>query len=89
MRVFRRSLAFKEPRRRRGGYLVPNLLTTGNLFCGLFAVLSIFEGNFLAAAIAILVALVFDILDGKSARWMNSTSQFGVEYDLMRDAMDV
>ncbi len=87
MRVFRRSPASKEPRRRRGGYLVPNLLTTGNLFSGLFAVLSIFEGNFLAAAIAILVALVFDILDGKSARWMNSTSQFGVEYDSLADVV--
>ncbi len=80
-----RGTAAKEARRRRGGYLVPNLLTTGNLFCGLYAILAVFEGRYLAAAIAILVALVFDMLDGKSARWMNSTSQFGVEYDSLAD----
>lgn len=75
----------KETKRRRGGYLVPNLLTTGNLFCGLYAILAVMKGSFFSAAIAILVALVFDMLDGKSARWMNSTSQFGVEYDSLAD----
>jgi CDP-diacylglycerol--serine O-phosphatidyltransferase len=61
------------------------VLTTGNLFSGLFAILAVFNANYLAAAIAILVALVFDVLDGKSARFMNSTSQFGVEYDSLAD----
>jgi CDP-diacylglycerol--serine O-phosphatidyltransferase len=75
----------KEPKRRRAVYLIPNLLTTGNLFSGLFAILAVFKGHYLAAAIAILVALIFDMLDGKSARWMNSTSQFGVEYDSLAD----
>ena len=77
----------KEARRRKGGYLVVNLLTTGNLFSGLFAILAVYQGNHLAAAIAILVALVFDTLDGKSARWMKSTSQFGVEYDSLADVV--
>jgi len=75
----------KEPRRRRAVYLIPNLLTTGNLFSGLFAILAVFKGHYVAAAVAILVALIFDMLDGKSARWMNSTSQFGVEYDSLAD----
>ncbi|WP_447974165.1 CDP-diacylglycerol--serine O-phosphatidyltransferase [Nitrospira sp. Kam-Ns4a] len=75
----------KEPRRRRGVYLIPNLLTTGNLFCGLYSILAVFNANYVAAAVAILVALVFDMLDGKSARWTNSTSQFGVEYDSLAD----
>jgi CDP-diacylglycerol--serine O-phosphatidyltransferase len=76
----------KEPaKRRRAVYLIPNLLTTGNLFSGLYAVLSVFHGNYLAAAIAIMIALIFDMLDGKSARWTNSTSQFGVEYDSLAD----
>src|SRR5207237_9883719 len=66
-------------------YLIPNVLTSGNLFSGLFAILAVFNANYLAAAIAILVALVFDVLDGKSARLMNSTSQFGVEYDSLAD----
>jgi len=80
-----RGTFLKEPRRRRAVYLIPNLLTTGNLFSGLFAILAVFKGHYLAAAIAILVALIFDMLDGKSARWTNSTSQFGVEYDSLAD----
>lgn len=75
----------KEPKRRRAVYLIPNLLTTGNLFSGLFAILAVFKGHYVAAAVAILVALIFDMLDGKSARWTNSTSQFGVEYDSLAD----
>jgi CDP-diacylglycerol--serine O-phosphatidyltransferase len=75
----------KEPKRRRAVYLIPNLLTTGNLFSGLFAILAVFKGHYVAAAVAILIALIFDMLDGKSARWMNSTSQFGVEYDSLAD----
>ncbi len=80
-----RGTFMKEPRRRRAVYLIPNLLTTGNLFSGLFAILAVYKGHYLAAAVAILVALIFDMLDGKSARWTNSTSQFGVEYDSLAD----
>jgi CDP-diacylglycerol--serine O-phosphatidyltransferase len=80
-----RATLLKEPRRRRAVYLIPNLLTTGNLFSGLFAILAVFKGQYAAAAIAIMVALIFDMLDGKSARWTNSTSQFGVEYDSLAD----
>lgn len=75
----------KESKRRRGVYLIPNLLTTGNLFSGLFSILAVFNANYVTAAVAILVALIFDMLDGKSARLMNSTSQFGVEYDSLAD----
>src|SRR2546426_4444458 len=56
-------------RRRQVIYVVPNLLTTGNLFCGLYAIMAVFGANYMKAAIAILVALVFDMLDGQSARW--------------------
>ncbi|MGH7256273.1 MAG: CDP-diacylglycerol--serine O-phosphatidyltransferase [Nitrospirales bacterium] len=80
-----RAAMNKEGRRRRGVYLIPNLLTTGNLFSGLYSIHAVFNANYLAAAIAILVAVIFDMLDGKSARWTNSTSQFGVEYDSLAD----
>jgi CDP-diacylglycerol--serine O-phosphatidyltransferase len=76
-----------QPRRRRVVYLIPNLLTTGNLFSGLASILFIFGGNFEAAAIAILVAIVFDTLDGTSARLMKSTSQFGLQYDSLGDVV--
>ena len=72
-------------RRRQVIYVVPNLLTTGNLFCGLYAIMAVFGANYMKAAIAILVALVFDMLDGQSARWTKTTSQFGIEYDSLAD----
>jgi CDP-diacylglycerol--serine O-phosphatidyltransferase len=75
----------KEGKQRRAVYLIPNLLTTGNLFSGLFSILSVFNANYVAAAIAVMVALIFDMLDGKSARLTKSTSQFGVEYDSLAD----
>lgn len=72
---------------RRGIYIIPNLLTTGNLFSGYYAIVSVFNADYLRAAIAILVAMAFDVLDGKSARLTKSTSRFGVEYDSLADAI--
>ncbi|MBI3596929.1 MAG: CDP-diacylglycerol--serine O-phosphatidyltransferase [Nitrospirae bacterium] len=70
---------------RRGIYLVPNLLTTGNLFSGFYSLISVFNADYLRAAMAILVAMAFDVLDGKSARLTKTTSRFGVEYDSLAD----
>jgi len=64
---------------------VPNLFTTGNLFCGLYAIFAVFSANYMKAAVAILVALIFDMLDGSAARWTKTTSRFGVEYDSLAD----
>ena len=72
-------------RPRKGIYLLPNLLTTGALFGGFYAVLSGFSGNFEVAAIAIFVAMVFDGLDGRVARMTNTQSDFGVQYDSLSD----
>lgn len=66
-------------------YVLPNLMTTGNLFCGFFAVMMAIKGNFLYAAYAIVVAAVFDQLDGRLARLTRSTSKFGAEYDSLCD----
>ncbi len=71
--------------RRKGIYIIPNLFTTGNLFCGVFAIMSIFHDRYLIAATAILIASIFDVLDGKLARLTNTTSRFGVEYDSLSD----
>ena len=89
-RIFRnrvKSQIFKnkDGKRRRGVHLIPNILTTGNLFSGLAAVVFVFHGKFEAAAIAILIAMIFDVLDGTSARLTDSTSEFGVEYDSLSD----
>ena len=53
------------PARSRGIYLLPNLLTTGGLFAGFYAILAAANGRFEAACIAVIVAGVFDGLDGR------------------------
>ena len=80
-----RILQNKEGQRRRGVQLIPNILTTGNLFSGLASVVLVLHGRFEMAAMAILIAMVFDVLDGTSARLTDSTSAFGVEYDSLSD----
>lgn len=85
--ALRQSFAKGSKRHRAAMHLIPNLFTTGNLFCGIFAILSVFNANYMAAAVAILVAMIFDVLDGKSARMTNSTSHFGLEYDSLSDVV--
>jgi CDP-diacylglycerol---serine O-phosphatidyltransferase len=69
----------------KGTYIVPNLFTTANLFSGFFGIVNSINGNFQMAAVAILISCVFDILDGKVARFTGATSRFGVEYDSLAD----
>ena len=71
--------------RRRGIYLLPNLFTTGVLFCGFFAIVQAMNGRFEVAAIAIYVAMVLDGMDGRVARWTNTQSEFGAQYDSIAD----
>jgi CDP-diacylglycerol---serine O-phosphatidyltransferase len=73
------------PRRRRGIYLLPNLITTAALFAGFYAMIAANEGNFAAAAGAIFVAMVLDGMDGRIARLTNTQSDFGVQYDSIAD----
>src|SRR5918994_4899110 len=74
-------------RRKQGIFLFPSLLTTANLFCGFFALLLSVDHRFTEAALAIFVAMVMDLLDGRVARLMKATSQFGVEYDSLADVI--
>jgi CDP-diacylglycerol--serine O-phosphatidyltransferase len=70
---------------KRGIYLLPNVLTTANLFCGFYGIVAAINSDYRTAAIAILVSCLFDILDGKVARLTGSISRFGVEYDSLAD----
>jgi CDP-diacylglycerol--serine O-phosphatidyltransferase len=70
---------------RKGIYILPNLLTTGNLLCGFWAIISVFQERFYFAAVAILLAAVFDVLDGKVAKLSGATSKFGMQYDSLAD----
>jgi CDP-diacylglycerol--serine O-phosphatidyltransferase len=74
-------------RRSQGIFLLPSLLTTGNLFCGFFALLLTVDHRYTEAAIAIFVAMIMDMLDGRVARLMKATSQFGVEFDSLADVV--
>jgi len=76
-----------EDKRSRSIFLLPSLLTTGNLFCGFLALLLTVQGRYTDAAISIFIAMVMDLLDGRVARLMKATSQFGVEYDSLADVV--
>jgi CDP-diacylglycerol--serine O-phosphatidyltransferase len=72
---------------RRGIFLLPSLLTTGNLFCGFLAIVLTADAHFTEAAVALFVGMVLDILDGKVARLTKTTTQFGVEFDSLADVV--
>lgn len=80
-----RRATFRENSMKRGLLLIPNLLTTGNLFCGFFTIVSAVAGKFEFAAYLVVLAGFFDFLDGRVARMMNVSSDFGVEYDSLAD----
>ncbi|MEY4616546.1 MAG: hypothetical protein RJB66_1506 [Pseudomonadota bacterium] len=66
-------------------YVLPNIVTTGNLFCGFYAIIHAIKGDFLQAAYFIVAASFFDLMDGRLARLTHSTSKFGAEYDSLCD----
>ena len=74
-----------RPPLRKGVYLLPNLFTTGGLLCGFYAIIATIRGDFRVAATAVLIALIFDALDGRIARMTKTSSQFGAEYDSLSD----
>ncbi|MDE1923145.1 MAG: CDP-diacylglycerol--serine O-phosphatidyltransferase [Gammaproteobacteria bacterium] len=74
-----------QPARPRGVYWLPNLLTTGALFAGFYAVVAAIDLHFENAGIAVFVAMIFDGLDGRVARWTHTESAFGKEYDSLSD----
>jgi CDP-diacylglycerol---serine O-phosphatidyltransferase len=69
----------------RGVYWLPNVFTTGTLFGGFYAIVAAINGNFSRAGLAVFIAMLFDGLDGRVARWTNTQSDFGKEYDSLCD----
>jgi CDP-diacylglycerol--serine O-phosphatidyltransferase len=68
-------------------FLLPGLLTTGNLLGGFYAIVLTLDGQFQWAAVALFGAMVMDVLDGKVARLTRTTTQFGLEYDSLADVV--
>jgi len=75
----------RNTRLKKGIYVLPNLITTASLFMGFYSIIASIQEKFFVAAIAILVSMVFDGLDGRIARITNTTSKFGAEYDSLAD----
>jgi len=72
---------------RKGIYFLPSLFTTAGLFFGFYAIIQATLGQFEKAAIALLIAMIMDGLDGRVARWTNTASDFGKEYDSLVDVI--
>lgn len=79
------SEAVRERRRKRGIYLLPNLFTTGTLFAGFYSIIAATQDRFAVAAVAIFVAMLTDMLDGRVARLTHTESDFGIQYDSLAD----
>lgn len=65
--------------------MIPNMLTAGNLWLGVLAIISALDGDFKKACIYVIVAAFLDGLDGKAARKLNVSSEFGKELDSLCD----
>jgi CDP-diacylglycerol--serine O-phosphatidyltransferase len=72
-------------RRKRGIYLLPNLFTTGTLFAGFYSIIAATQNRFVVASIAIFVAMLTDMLDGRVARLTHTETDFGIQYDSLAD----
>jgi CDP-diacylglycerol--serine O-phosphatidyltransferase len=88
----------KEQEHQRMVYILPNLMTAGNLCCGFMAILKIFEGTVMRSIeqttwvhyyeyslFFILAAFIFDMLDGRLARLGGQETPFGREFDSLAD----
>ena len=69
----------------RGVYFLPQIFTTAGLFAGFYAMVAAMTGHFGSASTAIFVAMLMDALDGRVARFTNTQSAFGAEYDSISD----
>jgi len=70
---------------KRGIYLIPSLITLGNLAAGVMSILFAMQYHLSSAAWCVIAGIIMDMLDGRVARWTGATSQFGVELDSLCD----
>ena len=76
---------------RRTLFLLPNLITLSSVFCGFYAMVlasrAVTTDDFQRAALLIVFAMVFDILDGRVARMTKTQSAFGLQIDSLADVV--
>jgi len=76
-----------KPRIRVTRSVIPNLFTAMNMFAGFLSIINASEGMYLYAAWLIIIAAIFDALDGAVARLTKSSSELGVELDSLSDVV--
>jgi CDP-diacylglycerol---serine O-phosphatidyltransferase len=81
----KKERSLRQDQMKLGIYILPNLFTTANLFCGFYSAIASMKGMYEIAAVAILIAVVLDSLDGRIARMTRTMSRFGGEYDSLCD----
>jgi len=87
LRFLRRATDRRRRRFSRGVYLLPSLMTLGNMFCGYACIVYAMRGEYETATPFIGFAIVLDMLDGRIARLTGTASDFGVEFDSLADVI--
>lgn len=67
--------------------IIPNMITSGSVFCGVSSLIMTYHGHLLPAAALICFAVFFDVMDGRVARSLGGSSAFGEELDSLADAI--
>jgi CDP-diacylglycerol--serine O-phosphatidyltransferase len=72
---------------RKGIYILPNLITLSSMFSGFYSIVASLNSDYERAAWAIMIASVFDVLDGWVARLTHTATRFGIEMDSLSDVI--
>ena len=72
---------------RKGIYILPNLITLSSMFAGFYSIIASYNSDYERAAWAIMIASVFDVLDGWVARMTHTATRFGIEIDSLADVI--
>jgi CDP-diacylglycerol---serine O-phosphatidyltransferase len=72
---------------KKGIYILPNLITLSSMFAGFYSIIAALNSDYERAAWAIMIASVFDVLDGWVARMTHTATRFGIEIDSLADVI--
>lgn len=67
--------------------IIPNMITSGSVLCGMFSLMLTYRGHFLPSALILVIAVFFDYMDGRVARNLGGSSAFGEELDSLADSL--
>ena len=73
---------------KRTRYILPNILTLGGVCLGISSIKFSIDGNYNLAVVFILIAAILDALDGRIARLIKGTSEFGKELDISMNGVE-